>query len=698
METILEKTKGASSPPKRRSRKSTPKKRARRVKCDEEKPECRRCLHTGRTCEGYLDLGPDPGSRLDSAVRRQQQQHLPLEPASISTYSIPFKVPGSQADRQLLHYFCCQAAWDLSRCADPALWTQLVLQRASQQSVVRNALVALSALHKDYLCGEVVGIDHYHSESMTVTDTPDADDNTPPRVMLSRNHRTVGMITRCHRQLRKYLSRVDASPAVALVCSVIFYAFESLLGESQQAIWHLDQGLHLLERCQRDGSFDPHDPLVPHLTTLLHQLDLQASCFDDRRAPVLHLATDDERTGVVDIVPKTFLDLTHAEAVLAKLQNCTLHHLVDYVHFRGAKMEHLPSQSFVERLVLVAQLHKYEATLRNFSSREDLTISNSSAHTQREDHRQQRTQRIMRLRVNLYMFLYLVKEHIPFPMTTAYEMARQLAAAADSLSGYPRRAFTSGTATPISDAEEDLESALSCITALLSHAAAATTTTEKSPTSTSTSRFSPPPPSTTASSGTQPTGTTYTLSTQLVASVYFLCLKQTDPRTLARGVALFAHPQLRHARDGLWDTRTASFLVENLVKVRQHGTVTEGRSGSDILVHVTSSSSSSSSGYHGRGHDAGVDLAKLQCIFRISARQGLPMMQSKRFTMLLSRRGGDETAPVLASNAHSTSTSTLTRVEEDTAAQQQGKSAAGGFNAAAVHEGRGGYSHFAAPP
>ncbi|RAK71573.1 uncharacterized protein BO72DRAFT_350349, partial [Aspergillus fijiensis CBS 313.89] len=65
-------------------------------------------------------------------------------------YSIPFKVLGSQADRQLLHFYCCQAVESLPSFSDPTLWTRLILPRCHAQPIIRNALVTLSALYQDH--------------------------------------------------------------------------------------------------------------------------------------------------------------------------------------------------------------------------------------------------------------------------------------------------------------------------------------------------------------------------------------------------------------------------------------------------------------------------------------------------------------------------------------------------------------------
>jgi hypothetical protein len=430
---------------------------------------------------------------------------------------------------------------------------------------------------------------------------------------------------------------------------LIFYTFESLLGESQRAIWHLDQGLILLRKCQLDKSLashsDHHDPLIPRLSTLLYRLDLQASCFDDRRAPLLRLATDAETKGHVDLVPDAFVDLAHAEAVLAKIQNWALHHLVNDVHFRGAAVEDLPPDSFVERLVLAAQLQKFETVLDRFACYEH-SISNSTTATHHrrgdrdDDQRRQRTQRILLIRINLHTFTYLVRENIPLLTAQAYETANKVMA---SLPRYNSRRPLPQIVPPRRNTEADLESALAGIDAFLSQTGPGCTAPSANP------------------------ARTYTLSTHLIGALYFLSLKTTNKQVLEKATALFSHPQLRHARDGLWDARTAAFLVDNLVRVRRNGNVTEGSDASDILMHVAE-------------QDVGVNMAELQRIFEMSETSGLPMMQSKKFTLVLQKgavvrkqkKTGQSDEPGVSPSSYYPSTSTSTSLSSSTAGMTEG--------------------------
>ncbi|KAK5061219.1 hypothetical protein LTR84_007761 [Exophiala bonariae] len=472
--------------------------KSRRVKCDEAKPVCLRCIRAGRECAGYPD---------------SLSYRLQVAPAndSISTYNIPFKVPGSQADRQLLHYYCSQVALSLASYSDPSLWTELILQRCHHQPVVRNALVALSSLHKDFQC-----------EAPPVVDE------------LKRAHRLVAspasltMIAKSHRQLARYLSRPDASADVALICSVIYFICEALLGDSQQAIWHLDRGLVLLKRSQLSGNFDAtssDDPLVPRLTSLFEQLDCQACTFDDQRAPILVLSPPPELNDRASIVPEQILDLGHAELILIKLQNRVFHHLVSSVIFKGKPLKDLPQSLIQERLLLVADLQHYGDLLDVFAEWVGYSTESPPSHSGGFDERsRQQWKRYLLLRINYHTFYHLIKDcSMDFSLNT----------------GVPSAPTSEMIANIKSDLEMDLKIASDAVSWILPR----TTTPQR----------------------------TYTLSSHLIAVIYFVGAKTTSATTRHKAFELLAHPSLSHSRDGLWDAQTASFFLTKMTRKIRRG-------------------------------------------------------------------------------------------------------------------------------
>lgn len=258
----------------------------------------------------------------------------------IKAYSIPFKVPGSRTDRQLLHFYCSNAAGNLGGFSDRELWTRLILQRCHDQSIIRNAVVTLSSLYLDHVRGE-----YYYADIGW----------SPPAKSLEQ-------ITKCHRQLMTHLGSPNASLEIALICSLFFHTFETLLGNKQQAMFHLDQGLVLLKRYQaeKDHQITPtSEELCTHLTSQFSRLDVQASRGNPTRTPLLNLVSQPEASGTVSVVPDVFFSPTHAEAVLTKLENWMVHQIMAHSVYVPGSIENVPLQAIYEKEVLVGQFKKY---------------------------------------------------------------------------------------------------------------------------------------------------------------------------------------------------------------------------------------------------------------------------------------------------------------------------------------------------
>ena len=464
------------------------------MKCDESRPVCNRCVRARRECKGYPDL---VSYRLQVSDTSN----------SISTYNIPFKIPGSQVDRQLLHYYCSQVAFRLGTSSDRGLWTELILQRCHHQPVIRYALVALSSLHRDFQSGG--GPSPLHGRG-----------NGQP---WTASTASLMMIAKSHRQLARYLSRPDASADVALICSVIYFICESLLGDAKQAIWHIDRGLVLLKRSQLSKAFDANfsnDPLVPRLTALFERLDCQACTFDDQRAPVLVLSSPPELRGAVPTVPDRILDLDHAESVLVKLQNRVFHHLVASILFKGKPVEELPQSLIQERFFVVSDLEKYGSLLGIFADDAGFAIDESPLPPgELDENTRQRWKQYLVLRINFHSFHHLMKDY-------AAKFAR-LSSSTQSVQ----------TATLKSELEEDLDIAIDAVSSILLICDSPVTKPQR----------------------------TYTLSSHMIAILYFVGAKTTSPITRQKTVELLSHPSLSNSRDGLWDAQTASSSLNKLM-------------------------------------------------------------------------------------------------------------------------------------
>lgn len=450
---------------------------------------------------------------------------LELSKLQIREYNIPFQIPGSKADRELLHYYCCQTAGDLSSSLDADLWTHLILQRGHDEPVIRNALVTLSSLHKDYLYGNLQG----GSPNSGVTQSPPA--------------RSLSLVARSHRQLRNYLFKADASLEVALICSIIFFSFESLLGEPERAIEHLDHGLMLLKQSQAElGLKINDDGFRRRLIALYQRLDIQASAFNDLRRPILTLVSSAERTGSISVAPTFILDNHHAEAVLTRLQNWTLHHIIEYVGLKRHPWDKFPPDVLHERQVLATQFDQYGYALEQFGILNGINSPWASFGKQPEQ-----TTQFLFLRTQFLLFRSLLSENLPNTL-----WPRSILQSAEASQGVP------GFLTFSSNPNDSFRLVLSDLMRLISTKNGSLTNPSTKPMPSATT-----PPSSRQGTPSESQRRTFTLSSQVVTALYFLSLKTTDPEILSQARAMLSSI---HGRDGLWDAETVSFIVEELAQ------------------------------------------------------------------------------------------------------------------------------------
>ena len=112
--------------------------RIRRVKCDETKPQCRRCVSTGRACEG-----------LPSSVIFVRQHEHWRQTTSDTLYRTPEIDPRSwlstPQEQRAFDYYLQQVAPVMSGALDFDLWSVLLPRMAHSNAVVRYAIFAISS-------------------------------------------------------------------------------------------------------------------------------------------------------------------------------------------------------------------------------------------------------------------------------------------------------------------------------------------------------------------------------------------------------------------------------------------------------------------------------------------------------------------------------------------------------------------------
>lgn len=272
-------------------------------------------------------------------------------PLEITAYAIPFQIPGSQKDRQMLHYFCVQGSRDLSGYLSSDFWSRVVLQYSHTEPAVRHALVALNSIHIEFATLEPQSCPQRHGAGHQVE--------------------TLLQYNRAVRQLRRYLSTtIQPSIRVALICCALFYCFESVRGDYDSAREHLRSGLVMLEAARAGGREDKrscHPDDLGQLAQIFSRLDLQATLFDDARTPVLELTSAEERCGDTFVVSSLmFSDLAEAQVTLDRLQNQLFNFITRNNHCKFVSAEDLPESIVKEKVELQKQFRRWSVALDEF--------------------------------------------------------------------------------------------------------------------------------------------------------------------------------------------------------------------------------------------------------------------------------------------------------------------------------------------
>ncbi|KAF2502504.1 hypothetical protein BU16DRAFT_10907 [Lophium mytilinum] len=310
--------------------------KTRRVKCDETKPHCLRCSQTGRKCDGY-----------------PRDQHPSL--LTTSFYSLPFRIPGSQNDRQIFHYYNIYAARDLCgfSTGSSSFWRQLVFELAFQLPVVRDVLIALASIHREYA-------------------TLDPTSSTPK----GPSSNTLAQYNKALRRFRVYLSQnADPEKEAVVVCCILFHCFESVRGEYEWAVKHLDTGIGLLESWY-PGTLSSTELLnrtsnvetnIDTLRATLIRLDMQLSVFNDHRMPTFALVSKEVASGQSDCTPSHFQSPVEAQETLETLQNWLLRFLIGHTQYKSLPPRAMPYSVSLELDALQIQFARWDTAFQELT-------------------------------------------------------------------------------------------------------------------------------------------------------------------------------------------------------------------------------------------------------------------------------------------------------------------------------------------
>ncbi|OCL07363.1 hypothetical protein AOQ84DRAFT_320056, partial [Glonium stellatum] len=313
----------------------------RRVKCDEDKPACQKCLRTGRTCDGYKD----------------SREWVIIAPPSSIPVSDGFE---DDQGRRFFEFFRCQSTLEFSRFFNGDFWGRLVLQATHSSPAVRHAVIALASSHEEF-----------KSRSMLALK-----DIKPSSGEYAYGAQEYGKAVR--HLLRQLSEEGQQGRATALICGLLFITFEVLRGNDLAALHHLEgcvnmlnethdaAGLHGRITTQASPAVFEND-VEQELLPTFARLDLEASFYMGLRSPRLYL--DHPGTSEPDHPSPIFSSVLEASNYLNSIMNRT-HKFTRSIgdHFRYRTIGNAPIDVISEQHSLLSQLSEWESAFDSLMS------------------------------------------------------------------------------------------------------------------------------------------------------------------------------------------------------------------------------------------------------------------------------------------------------------------------------------------
>ncbi|KAH8841390.1 hypothetical protein ACKVWC_008546 [Pyricularia oryzae] len=213
--------------------------KVRRVKCDEGRPACQRCVSTRRVCEGYGIWGG--GSQVYSpAVAAAAAASANANAVTLSQAGEVRRQTVTESEYRYLDWFKERAKRKLMGPFDWNFWDNLLMQATASEPAVLHAALAISTAHQARFTAAAAALGNAnHIPSM---DTPDGLE----QFTLEQYNKSIRHLN------RQPVSGSGSKPAVrvTIITCAVFVCLENLRGNYRTAFKHLQNGLRLLNQMQ----------------------------------------------------------------------------------------------------------------------------------------------------------------------------------------------------------------------------------------------------------------------------------------------------------------------------------------------------------------------------------------------------------------------------------------------------------------
>ncbi|KAK4207570.1 hypothetical protein QBC37DRAFT_355093 [Rhypophila decipiens] len=263
----------------------------RKVKCDEGRPACTRCINGRRICEGYGIWGGG-STEADTTDQVKMIKVTPSEPP---------KIKMNREDTEWMDWFRSITTVRLQGPFKNAFWQSLVLRASLHEPSVFHASLAISALHKQIVMGvQLPG--------------PGGEPDQVEQFTLRQYNKAI------HQLLQpQFGPRNKPAIRTALVACMIFVCLEYLRGRFKTGHHHLLCGMKLLPVLMQFAGSN-REPVDDDLIFIFTSVNLAAVQLGHG----VPTPTAEFKPTPLPL-PLLFKDLGHAREVLDRLTNDILY-------------------------------------------------------------------------------------------------------------------------------------------------------------------------------------------------------------------------------------------------------------------------------------------------------------------------------------------------------------------------------------
>ena len=239
--------------------------------------------------------------------RRMDQDPLKIvhwKPNALALHRMSVDLAGEQEERRAFHFFRSNSVLALQGYFDSEFWSRLVLQASHTEPTIRHSVIALGSLHETT----------QNKDSATLKNGRAYD-----KFALQQCNKAIANLN------RELGIKGRQSIQVLLMSCVIFVCFETLQGNYESALTHMESGVRMYRNWQAENSKSgsstssgQHHAIDKEITQIFSRLNLQVLMFPDTHL----LGRDFYTTNVnplIDPPPNSFSCLKEARD---RLDNC----------------------------------------------------------------------------------------------------------------------------------------------------------------------------------------------------------------------------------------------------------------------------------------------------------------------------------------------------------------------------------------